>query len=181
MLTPHRLSGKGRPVHFFKLCFLQLYCGNSGCIPLGKQTATGSRYPPYWVQAGCFSVSIIHRTLTWTAGSLTCTQMLMHAICTRGCADTGRESALKVDSGEREKKSLAAPGNRTRVSGVTVRCCNQLSYIPTQLWYYEELLASPNFARLSALDYWWSNECRGRHIGPFPASVRLSRGDAVSH
>ena len=32
------------------------------------------------VHAGCFSVSIIHRNLTWTIGSLTCAQTLMHAI-----------------------------------------------------------------------------------------------------
>ena len=32
------------------------------------------------VHAGCFSVSIIHPTLTWTTGSLMCTQMLMHAV-----------------------------------------------------------------------------------------------------
>ena len=29
------------------------------------------------------------------------------------------------------RKSLAAPGNRTCVSGMTVRCSNQLSYIPS--------------------------------------------------
>ena len=48
--------------------------------------------------------------------------------CTRGCADTVRESALKVDLAE---KSLAAPGNRTCVGNVPVLCSNQLSYIPT--------------------------------------------------
>ena len=32
------------------------------------------------VHAGCISVSIIHRTLTWTTVSLTCAHMLMHAI-----------------------------------------------------------------------------------------------------
>ena len=30
------------------------------------------------------SVSIIHQTLTWTTGSLTCAQMLMHAIAHGG-------------------------------------------------------------------------------------------------
>ena len=40
------------------------------------------------VHAGCFSVPIIHRTLTWTTGSITCTQMLMHAIAHGGCTDT---------------------------------------------------------------------------------------------
>ena len=36
------------------------------------------------VHVGCFGVSIIHRTLTWPTGSLTCTQMLMHAIAHDG-------------------------------------------------------------------------------------------------
>ena len=79
--------------------------------------------------AGCFSVSIIHRTLTWTTGSLTCAQMLMHAIAHKGVYGLRkRESALKVDSG---RKLPAAPGNRTcrqRRAGPTL---HQLSYIPT--------------------------------------------------
>ena len=49
--------------------------------------------------------------------------------CTRGCMDTRkRRFHWKFTLLE---KSLAAPGNRTCVSGVTVRCCNQLSCIPT--------------------------------------------------
>ena len=36
------------------------------------------------VLAGCFSVSIIHRTLTWTTWSLMCTQMLIHVIAHGG-------------------------------------------------------------------------------------------------
>ena len=32
------------------------------------------------VHAGCFSVSIIHRTLTWTSRSLSCEQMFMYTI-----------------------------------------------------------------------------------------------------
>ena len=53
------------------------------------------------VHARCFSVSIIHRTLTWTTGSLTCAQMLMHAIAHRGVRTHVRESARKVDSGRK--------------------------------------------------------------------------------
>ena len=34
--------------------------------------------------AGCFSVSIIHLSLTRTTGSLTCARMLTHAIAHRG-------------------------------------------------------------------------------------------------
>ena len=47
--------------------------------------------------------------------------------CTRGCRDTERESALKVDSVRN------APGNRTCVSGVSVRRSKQLSYIPSHV------------------------------------------------
>ena len=57
--------------------------GNLSCLLGGKPAVTGSRYPIYgacWV----FGVSIIHRTLTWTTGSLTRTQMLMHAIAQEG-------------------------------------------------------------------------------------------------
>ena len=50
------------------------------------------------VHAGCFSVSIIHRTLTWTTGSLTCAQMLMHVIAHEGVRTHVRESAQKVNS-----------------------------------------------------------------------------------
>ena len=61
-----------------------------------------SRTTQPMVHAGCFGVSIIHQTLTWTAGSLTCTQMLLRAIAHRGCTDTERESALNVDSGRKK-------------------------------------------------------------------------------
>ena len=62
------------------------------------------------VHAGCFSVSTIHWTLTWTTGSLTCAQMLMHVIAHRVYGWTHvRESELKVASG---RKSLPAPGNQ---------------------------------------------------------------------
>ena len=39
------------------------------------------------VHTGCFSVSIIHQTLTWTPVCLTCAQTLMHAVA-RGCVWT---------------------------------------------------------------------------------------------
>ena len=49
------------------------------------------------VHAGCFSVSIFHRTLTRTTGSLTCAQMLMHAIAHGDVRTHLRESSPKVD------------------------------------------------------------------------------------
>ena len=43
----------------------------------GESQLRQSRATQPTVHAGCYSVSIIHRTLTWTTGSLTCAQMLI--------------------------------------------------------------------------------------------------------
>ena len=53
----------------------------------GERQLQQSRATQPTVRAGCFSASIIHQTLTWTTGSLTCAQMLMQAI-THGVTDT---------------------------------------------------------------------------------------------
>ena len=50
----------------------------------GESQLRQSRARKPTAPAGCFSVSKIHRTLTWTTGSLTCAQMLMHAIAHGG-------------------------------------------------------------------------------------------------
>ena len=80
------------------------------------------------VPAGYVFVASIHRTLTWTTGSLSCAQMLMHAIAHRDVRTPKESLHWKLILG---RESLAAPGNRTCVSGVTVRCYNHLSYIPS--------------------------------------------------
>ena len=56
--------------------------GKFGCS-LGKASCDSHATQPT-VHAGYFSVSITHRTLTRTTGSLSCTQMLMHAIAHGG-------------------------------------------------------------------------------------------------
>ena len=73
-------------VCWFFFLILQLYCPtgispmvNSCFFPWGK-TAVTVTLPQPTVHAGCFSVSIIHQTLTWTTWSLTCAQMLIHAV-----------------------------------------------------------------------------------------------------
>ena len=48
----------------------------------GKSQLQQSHATQPTVHAGCFSVSIIHQTLTWTTGSLTCAQMLNTCNCT---------------------------------------------------------------------------------------------------
>ena len=50
----------------------------------GKSRLRQSRATQPTVHAGCFSVSVIHRTRTWTRGSLTFAHMLMHAIAHGG-------------------------------------------------------------------------------------------------
>ena len=66
----------------------------------GKSQLRQSRATQPKVHVGCFIVSIIHPTLTWTAGSYNVCTDVNACDCTQGCTDTVRESALKVDSGE---------------------------------------------------------------------------------
>ena len=94
-------------------------------LSLGKASCNCRATQPM-VHAGCFSVSIIHQTLTWTTGFLTCTQMLMHAIA-HGGVWTPYEPALKADC---EKNPLPHWG--TECGSVTCRSDTlPQSYIPT--------------------------------------------------
>ena len=69
------------------------------------------------LHAGCFSVSIIHRTLAWTTGSLTCAHTLMHAIGHGDVRTHLRESALKVDSGRKIPCRTGESNLRRRCDG----------------------------------------------------------------
>ena len=81
--------------------------------------------PP--VHAGCSSVSIIHRTRTWTMRSLTCAQMLLNVIAHGKCSDTVRESALKADSARKNSCRTGESSLRRQRAGPMLY---QLSYIP---------------------------------------------------
>ena len=92
------------------------------------------------VHAGYVCVAIIHWTLTGTTGSLSCTQMFMHAIACRGVWTPKECLHWKLTLG---RKSLAAPWNRTCVSSMTVRWSNKLSYIPSpsmEVWLTDDCL-----------------------------------------
>ena len=78
------------------------------------------------VLAGCLSDCIIHRTLTWTMGSLTCAETLMHVNCTQECTDTIRQSALKADSGKKIPCCTREPNLHQQHAGTMLY---QLSYI----------------------------------------------------
>ena len=87
--------------------FLRLYCpsgispiGISGCFPRGKPAATESCYPTYCACSmfWCFynppNSDMTYRIFNVRTDVNACD-------CTRGCTDTRRESALKVDSGRK--------------------------------------------------------------------------------
>ena len=63
-----------------KFCAFLSSMGNSGLLSPGESQVRQSRSTQPTVLAGCFSVSIILRTLTWTTGSSACSQMLMRAV-----------------------------------------------------------------------------------------------------
>ena len=124
--------------------------GNLGCFAGGKPAVTELHYPThsaFWV---FFSVSIIHWTLTWTTGSLTCAHMLMHMTAHRGVLTHVRESALKVDS--RRKIPFSQQGIEP-ASAAWQSNAVPISYVPIPLlvlWII--LLWSPPPPKFSPLD-----------------------------
>ena len=88
---------------FFLLYFLQVYCpsgispmGNSGCLPRGRPAATESRYPTYsaYLMFSCFH----NPTNSDMYYGIFNVRLDVNACdCRRGCTNTVRESALKVD------------------------------------------------------------------------------------
>ena len=83
----------------------------------GESQLRQSRANQPTVQSGCFSVSIIHRTLTRTMGSLTCAQMFMHVIAHGAARTHVTESALKVDSGRKIPRRTGESNQRQRRDG----------------------------------------------------------------
>ena len=117
----------------FFFFFLQLYCSigisptrNSGCFPRGEPAAAQSRYPTC---GKCWLFECFHnppnsgmdfrifnvRTDVNARG------------CTRGCTDTARECAEKVDSGRTVLHRTGDSNLPQRRAGPTLY---QLSYIP---------------------------------------------------
>ena len=76
------------------------------------------------VHAGCFSVSTIHRTLTWTMGYLTCARMEMHVVAPRG---VGHRKRACTESRLREKNPLPHRG----IEPASAACWS--SAVPTEL------------------------------------------------
>ena len=118
---------------YFYYHFLQLYrpngispMGNSDCLPRGQPAATESRNPIYgacWV----FSFFYNPQNSDMDYGIFDAHTDVRARDCTRGCADTVKESALSVDS-------VRKIPCRTGESNLRwLRACPmlyQLSYIP---------------------------------------------------
>ena len=103
--------------------------GKSGCFPPWESQLRQSRATKPTVHAGCFSVSITHRTLTWTTWSLTCAQMLINAIAHGGVWDTCKRVCTESWVCERKIPCRTGESNqRRRRDGPTLY---QLSYIFT--------------------------------------------------
>ena len=104
---PAYLNVRRCEVVVFLLYFLQLYCpdgifpmGNSGCLLRGKPAATGSRYPTY-SPCSVFECFLNPPNSDMDYGIFNMHTDVNACDCTRGCTDTLRESALKVDSGRK--------------------------------------------------------------------------------
>ena len=81
----------------------------------GESQQRQSRATQLRVHVECFSVSIIHRTLPWTTGSLTSAQMRLH---TGVYGHRKRESALKVDFGRKIPRRNWESNPRRRRTGL---------------------------------------------------------------
>ena len=80
---------------------LGLFHENFGLLSPEKSQQPHSRATMPTVHAWCFRVSIIHRTLTWTTGSLKCAKMFIHAIAHRVAWTHVRDQ--KHTRGEKER------------------------------------------------------------------------------
>ena len=115
-----KTSTKFLPFFFFCKCFVPvefLRWKMRIAFPEERQLRQSRATQPT-VHAWCFSVSITHRTLTWTRGSVTCAQILMHVIAHRGVQTHVREYALKVDSGRKIPCRTGESNLRQRRDGV---------------------------------------------------------------
>ena len=136
--TEHIVRYLNRTFHpcfflFFFLFFYQLYrpngispIGNSGCLP-GDSQLRQSRATQPTVHVRCFSrfrnsphSNMDYRILNVRTDVNVCNS-------TRGCTDTVRDPALKVDSGRKIPCRTGGSNLRQRRAGPTL--C-QLSYIP---------------------------------------------------
>ena len=98
--------------------------GHSGRFPQGNPAATESRYPSlinYKLHAESFRVSIIHRTMTWTKGSLTCVRNHCECVHTRGLGTPIASQHNIFDSNNSQMSVVLQAGLEPRSFGSRVR------------------------------------------------------------
>ena len=100
---------------------------NSGCLPREKPAATESCYPTY---GACWVFHCIYNppNSDLDCGIFNVCTDVNACDCTRGCMDTVREFALKVDSGRKIPCRTGESNLRGQRAGPMLY---QLSYIPT--------------------------------------------------
>ena len=102
--------------------------GKFGLLSPGKVSCNRVALPNLLCVLGVLVFFMIYRTLSWTTGSLTRAQTLMHTIENGGVRTHVRESALKVDSGRKIPCRTGESNQRQRRAGPIVY---QLIYIHT--------------------------------------------------
>ena len=140
--------------------------GNSGCLPRGKPAATESRYPTYgacWVFE-CFRNA---PNSDMDYGIFNAHTDVNACDCTRGCADTVSESALKVDSGRKIPCRTGESNLRLRHAGPML---NKLSCIPT----HSSVLIAVEHMMLYAAEHTFlikTNKETNKKTAPRPTAV----------
>ena len=101
--------------------------GNSGCFLRGKSAAIESRYPTY---GACWVFHCFHNSPNSDTnyGIFDVRTEVNECDCARGCTDTVRESALKVDSRRKIPCRTGESNLRRQRVGPMI---HHLSYIPT--------------------------------------------------
>ena len=92
----------------------------------------GQRYPVLQAHAGSFRVSVIHQTLTWTTGSLTCIRDHPYAcVYTRGLGTPTTTRPNMFDSEKPTNCSCAPDGVQTSGLWISSLTLCQLSHTIT--------------------------------------------------
>ena len=139
---PHKVTLIKDPLFRPEICRLVFHQTLLLLLSVEQPQSSKWSFLSLMVRAGYVCVAIIHWTLTWTTGCISCADVNA-CDCTQGCADTERESTLKVDSG---KKSLAMQRKRTCISGMMVQCSlepTKLHPIPTAVIKHETEIKQP--------------------------------------
>ena len=122
-------------------------------FPGGSQLRQSRATQPI-VHAGCLCVFIIHRTLTWTTGSLTCTQMLMQAFAQGGVRTHVRGPGHSAKSaGGRLHLNTYTPFTHRSRSGLTMPLSRQSVGIYQETSSHATRQGTLGYSRLSSLSH----------------------------